>query len=97
MGENVVTTESSYPVVISVTKEINVPRLPSLMQILASANKPIHEWTPESLGLGALVPLVETVDLTGVSMERKNIIFKDDIDESVSKLVDNLVKEGVLR
>jgi len=95
MGEKVITSESKYPVLISVTKEINEPRLPSLMQILGAANKPINEWTSDSLS-SDLNPLVETVELKGVSMERKNIIFKDDLDESVNKLVDNLAKEGVL-
>ena len=35
--------------------------------------------------------------LKGVSMERKNIVYQNNLDESVSKLVDSLVKEGVLR
>jgi len=96
MGDKAVTTESTYPVIITVTKEINEPRLPSLMQILAAANKPINEWKAESLKSG-LSPMVETIELKGVPMERKNIVYQDDIDESVSKLVDSLAKEGVLR
>jgi electron transfer flavoprotein alpha/beta subunit len=66
------------------------------MQILGAANKPINEWAADSL-VGGLTPKVENVDLKGVSMERKNIVYKDDIDESVDKLVDSLAKEGVLR
>ncbi|HDQ15553.1 MAG TPA: electron transfer flavoprotein beta subunit/FixA family protein [Bacteroidetes bacterium] len=96
MGDKSVTTESSYPVLITVTKEINVPRLPSLMQILGAANKPIKEWTADSVKSG-LKPMVDTVDLKGVSMERKNVVYKNDIDESVKHLVDSLAKEGVLR
>jgi electron transfer flavoprotein beta subunit len=96
MGEQMIITESAYPVLITVTKEINVPRLPSLMQILASANKPINEITADSL-IKNLSPLVQTIDLKGVSMERKNVVYKDDIDESVKQLVNNLAKEGVLR
>lgn len=95
MGKQAVTSESSYPVLITVTKEINEPRLPSLMQILGAANKPINEWTYDSL-VKDLNPLVETIDLKGVSMERKNIVYKDDLDESVSQLVNSLAKEGVL-
>jgi len=95
MGETAVTTESPYPVLITVTKEINEPRLPSLMQILGAANKPINEMAGDSLVSG-LKPMVETVDLKGVSMERKNIVYKDDIEESVKQLVDSLAKEGVL-
>ena len=96
MGDKAVTTESSYPVLITVTKEINEPRLPSLMQILAAANKPINEWTADSLSSG-LKPMVDTIDLKGISMERKNVVYKDDLDESVNQLVESLAKEGVLR
>jgi len=97
MGDTVVSTESPYPVVVTVTKEINEPRLPSLMQILASANKPIHEHKLEDIVQDKVEPLVKTIELKGVSMERKNIIYQDNLDESVKQLVDNLAKEGVLR
>jgi electron transfer flavoprotein beta subunit len=97
MGDNMVTTESPYPALITVTKEINEPRLPSLMQILGAANKPIHEWSVDSLTSGALNPMIATIDIKGVPMERKNIVYQDDMDESVKKLVDSLAKEGVLR
>ena len=96
IGDKVVSEESTYPILITVTKEINEPRLPSLMQILGAANKPIKEWTADSIESG-VKPVVDTIDLKGVSMERKNIIYKDELDESVTKLVDSLAKEGVLR
>jgi electron transfer flavoprotein beta subunit len=96
MGDTAVTTESTYPVLITVTKEINEPRLPSLMQILGAANKPINEMTADSLKSG-LNPKVDMIELKGVSMERKNIVYKDNLDESIGKLVDSLAKEGVLR
>jgi len=95
MGKNVVISESTYPVLITVTKEINEPRLPSLMQILGAANKPISELTAEVLAKD-VKPIVETIDLKGVSMERKNVIYKNDLDESVEQLVNSLAKEGVL-
>ena len=96
MGETAVTSESKYPALVTVTKEINEPRLPSLMQILGAANKPINEWGADSLGTD-IDPKVQTVDLKGVSMDRKNIIYQNDLDESVTKLVENLEKEGFLR
>ena len=65
------------------------------MQILAAANKPIQEWTADSLT--SVKPIVETVELKGVSMERKNVIYQNNLDESVQQLVDSLAKEGVLR
>jgi len=97
LGDKAVTIESPYPVLITVTKEINQPRLPSLMQILASSSKPIYEWSASDVAAGKLEPKVKTVDIKGVPMVRKNVIFKDDIDQSVSKLVDELARAGVLR
>ena len=97
LGDKAVTIESPYPVLLTVTKEINEPRLPSLMQILASANKPIHEWSSDEVGGGSLAPKVSTLEIKGVPMERKNIVYENDIDDSVKQLVDQLAKEGVLR
>jgi electron transfer flavoprotein beta subunit len=96
LGESVVSMKSSYPVLITVTKEINEPRLPSLMQILAAANKPIHEWSIESLDVD-LTSQTETVELQGISMERKNIVYENASDQSIETLVNNLAKDGVLR
>ena len=96
LGDTVVTLESSYPVLMTVTKEINEPRLPSLMQILASANKLIQEWSVDALDV-ILEQKILTTDLQGISMDRKNEIYEDDSDDSIQKLVDNLAKDGVLR
>jgi electron transfer flavoprotein beta subunit len=97
LSDKAVTIESTLPVVITVTKEINEPRLPSLMQILASSNKPIHEWSAEDVSGETIQAKVTTIDIKGVPMQRKNIIYQDDLDEAVNNLVDNLAKEGVLR
>jgi electron transfer flavoprotein beta subunit len=97
LSDHAVTETSTYPVLITVTKEINTPRLPSLMQILQSSSKPIKEWKAEELAGGPITPKVKTVDLKGVPMSRKNVIYQDSIDDSVNKLVNDLAKEGVLR
>ena len=49
--------------------------------------------------LGAPVePKVKTLEVKGVSMDRKNIVDKDEtLDEAIQKLVDNLAKDGMLR
>jgi electron transfer flavoprotein beta subunit len=96
MGDKMVKTESTYPVVVTVTKEINEPRLPSLMQILGSANKPINEWSLADVGMDGEEPRLKIVDINGMAMERKNIVFKDDLDEAVNELADKLAKDGVL-
>jgi electron transfer flavoprotein beta subunit len=43
--------ESSLPAVITVTKEINVPRLPSLRGIMKSRSAKIPVWTVQDLEL----------------------------------------------
>ncbi len=96
MGDKMVKTESPYPAVVTVTKEINEPRLPSLMQILGSANKPINDWTLSDIGMEGEGSKLKVLDVTGVPMERKNIVFKEDLDEAVNELADKLAKDGVL-
>lgn len=95
LSDMIVVTESPYPVLISVTKEINKPRLPNLMQIMQSAKKPIHEWTIESLGIDDLSPKVEVVAIEGVPMERKNMILEGSIEETSAQLAATLSKEGL--
>jgi len=97
LEEKVVTIESPLPVLITVTKESNQPRLPSLMAILASSSKPIHEWPPDSAITETLTPKVKTIDIKGIPMQRKNIIYQNDLDQSVGQLVEELAKAGVLR
>jgi electron transfer flavoprotein alpha/beta subunit len=97
LGEKAVTIESPFPVLITMTKESNQPRLPSLMAILASSSKPIHEWPVGSVITEPLIPKVKTIDIKGIPMQRKNIIYQDDLDLSIRKLVDELAKVGVLR
>lgn len=96
VGGKVVSIESTYPVLVTVTKEINEPRLPSLMDILGASNKPMDVWDAESLVSDDLQPGLETVEIKGVPMERKKIVFHDDLDESIEKVVEKLAKEGVL-
>lgn len=96
MGDSMVVTESTYPALVTVTKEINQPRLPSLMQILGSAKKPINIVKAADLGMGDASPKVAVQDVKGVAMSRKNIIYKDDLDTALVELANNLAKDGVI-
>ena len=97
LGEKAVTIESPFPVLITMTKESNQPRLPSLMAILSSSSKPIHEWLVSNMMTETPIQKVKTIDIKGIPMQRKNIIYQNDLDQSVGKLVDELAKVGVLR
>ena len=96
-----ITVKVSMPALVSVTREINVPRIPSLMAILKASKKPMTTWKLEDLGLSKEkleeVSTLKTVKLEGFAVERKRLIIKEKpVEEAVQELVSNLLKEKVL-
>jgi electron transfer flavoprotein beta subunit len=98
MGDLVEEYKVPYPVLITVNKEMNEPRLPNMMQIIGASKKSITEWKADALGVPAaeLVPRVRLAGLKGIVMKRKNILFTDEPPAAAQKLVEALRKEGVL-
>lgn len=94
LGEETLIEQSTYPTLITVTKEINQPRLPNIMAIMASANKPIEEIKAEEL-ISDISSTVTQTDLSGVKTQRKNIVYQDDIENAVETIVEELDKQGV--
>ena len=95
------TVKAPTPVLVSVTREINVPRIPSLMAILKASKKPMTIWKLEDLGLSKekleQVSTLQTVDLQGFAVERKRVVIKDKpVEEAVQELVSYLMKEKAL-
>jgi electron transfer flavoprotein beta subunit len=100
MEESFEVVESGLPVLVAVTSGINEPRIPSLMQILKAARKPLQEWNAAALGLSAAdFAQNETTVLSNLAPieQRKKIIYEGKVDENVTNLVNSLIKEGVLR
>ncbi len=60
------------PALITVTREINEPRIPTLLQILGASKKKITEISPQKPEVG-----IETLSTLAVEMKRKEIILKD--------------------
>ena len=88
--------EIPLPAVVSVTREINTPRLPTLMQIRAAMKKPITVYKLSDLKIDSLDKLVER-RYEGLRITRKNIIIEGkDMSEKVNKLIDHLISEGVI-
>jgi electron transfer flavoprotein alpha/beta subunit len=94
--------EGQLPCLISVVREVNEPRLPTLMSIMAASKKPTNTWTARDLNLnsdelghnGALIEILEASISIG---ERKRIMLEGDTRETASKLVKALLQEGVLK
>lgn len=82
------------PAVVTVTSEINTPRLPPLTAILRASRKPQQVWSATDLGLGPLPALVARLRNLAPEQERKNIIFEG--EDAVERLVAALTKEGVI-
>ena len=99
MEESFEIVEAELPALITVTSGINEPRIPSLMQILRAAKKPIQEWKSSDIGLTeAELGEVDTKTLSNLAPveQRKKVIFEGKLDEDVASLVNSLIKEGVL-
>lgn len=94
--------EGKLPCLISVTREINEPRLPTLMAIMSASKKPLTTWTAADLGLaeeelgfnGSLTEILRTTVTVG---GRKRISFAGEAKEIAPKLLKALVEEGVLK
>jgi electron transfer flavoprotein beta subunit len=94
--------ESKLPCLISVTREVNEPRLPTLMAIMGASKKPMNTWTAADLNLdkeevgfnGALVEVLRSTVSVG---ERKRIMLQGEVGELAPQLVKALMQEGVLK
>jgi len=94
--------EGKTPCLVTVVREINEPRLPTLMAIMASSKKPTTIWSAGDLGLtddeiGYNGSLDELLRSTVSSGERKRIIIQGEPRDAVLKLTKTLQQEGVLK
>jgi electron transfer flavoprotein beta subunit len=86
---------SPLPAVITVTKEINVPRLPSLRGIAKSKSAKIPVWTVRDLGLnpdkvGLNGSFTRVVNIFTPKRERKAEILEGEAEAQVSCLISKL-------
>jgi electron transfer flavoprotein beta subunit len=94
--------EGKLPCLVTVVREINEPRLPTLMSIMAASKKPTATWNAADLSLGEDElgfngSLIEVLRSTVVSGERKRIMLEGDSKEISLKLAKALQQEGVLK
>ena len=64
--------KARLPALVTVTKEINEPRIPTLLQILGASKKKTTELSPAKPEAG-----IETLRVTAIEMKRKEVILKD--------------------
>ena len=101
LGGVLETLEMPLPAVITVSEEINQPRLPPLIQILQAGKKPVQEFKLADLGLGANEIGAAgsgnaVVSNRAPKMARKNVRIKGTPEEAAAQLAQALRKEGVV-
>lgn len=93
------TVRAKMPAIATVTREINLPRIPSLMMIMKASKKEIVAWTLADLAVQKerLVPRIEVLEALAPKMERKKIMIKGEtVQEVAEKLAKALIQEGVV-
>jgi electron transfer flavoprotein beta subunit len=91
--------EARLPAFVTVTGEINDPRIPTLLQIMGAMKKPILTFTLADLGLdlqGLTAMGYRLIEYSAKSRERRKVIFDGSVPEAVAKLVDSLAKDGLV-
>ncbi len=93
------TVKTKMPALVSVTREINQPRIPSLMMIMKASKKEIVPWTAADLNIQKekIDKTVEIVEVVGPKTERKKVkITGNNMQEIAEKLARALIQEGIV-
>jgi electron transfer flavoprotein beta subunit len=99
LEDAVETVKANLPALIMVTREINQPRIPSLMMIMKASKKEIITWTGADLGIqkDKLDSKIEIIEVLAPKTERKKIkITGENAQEIADKLAKALIQEGVV-
>jgi len=93
--------ETKLPCLVTVVREINEPRLPTLMAIMAASKKPTHTWNAADLSLGQEEvgfngSLIEVLRSAVTAGERKRVTLQGEPKDVASKITKTLIEEGVL-
>jgi electron transfer flavoprotein beta subunit len=91
--------DAPLPVLITVTKEINVPRLPSLRGIMKSKSAQIPTWTAAELGadlskVGLAGSFTKVVKIFTPQREHKAEMLAGELSDQVAGLVGRLREGG---
>jgi len=100
LEDSIETLRAKLPALVTVTREVNQPRIPSLMMIMKASKKEIVTWTLADLGVEKerLASKIEVVEVLAPKTERKRIrITGENAAEIADKLAKALIQEGVVK
>lgn len=100
--EGILALRSTLPALVTVLREINQPRFPTLIQIMSAGKKEIVEWNAQALDLNpsqtgktGSKTIVESLIVPQSS--RKKIMFEGKPEDTAKQLAEALIREGVVK
>jgi electron transfer flavoprotein beta subunit len=96
LEDSIEVVEAPLPFVASVVSEINEPRYPTLIQIMQASKKPIEELSGDQLSPPSPKGHASVVSMSAQPSSRKHVMIEGTPEEAAAKLVDALMKEGVI-
>lgn len=88
--------EAPLPVALTLTADINVPRMPGMRDIIQSGKKPFTILSPGDLGV-CKAEATETIEeLAPSEPERKQLVIEGTPEEMVSQLIGHLKRDAAL-
>jgi electron transfer flavoprotein beta subunit len=99
LEDAVETVKAKMPALVSVTREINQPRIPSLMMIMKASKKEIVTWAAADLGIQRekINAQIDVIEVLAPKTERKRIkITGENATEIAEKLAKALIQEGIV-
>lgn len=97
------TIKAKIPVLLTVTKELNEPRIPSLMAIMKATKKEVIIWKAADLNIpkekvGESGSATKIVSVLAPKVERRKVVIKGETPaEAAEKLAKALIQEGVIK
>lgn len=100
--DGVTKVQSTMPVLVTVSREINQPRFPTLIQIMSAGKKEIVEWSSQTLGLdpgmiGKTGSKTTVKSLAVPQSARKKILFEGKPEDTARQLAEALIREGAIK
>lgn len=94
LEDEVETLELTLPAVVSVTSDINLPRIASMKQILAAGKKPSSVWKASDVNLAKPANSIEVLETKAPKqVDRKQDIIEGDSDEAIKKFIGKISGE----
>ncbi|MGV8057346.1 MAG: electron transfer flavoprotein [Smithellaceae bacterium] len=93
LEDEVETLQIPLPAVISVTSDINIPRIAGMKQILEAGKKPSTVWSATDAGLKELEPTINIIETKAPKQaDRKQDIIESDSDEAIQSFTAKILE-----